>query len=249
MRRIRYFALMNKFNSIFLFFFISIWVFAVLSFTLYAQKTSDIHLQDKNSTYSYLALGDSYTICESVDESERWPNILSDRLIEKGMIIRSTEIIARTGWRTDNMLTAAKKLLEKDQKFDMVSLLIGVNNEFQGKSPEEFKPEFEKCLSYAIQKSKEGVNGVFVVSIPDYGYTPFGKKNQKSISKRLDAYNEICEESCSAKNVAFYNITSISRSDLNDKTLVAKDGLHPSGKQYGLWVDSFINSVFKLFNP
>ena len=202
-------------------------------------------VQDEPLTY--LALGDSYTIGESVDEAERWPAQLASKLNEKGLEVRGPIIIAQTGWRTDDMLKAAKSELDDSDQFDIVTLLIGVNNEYQGWGPEKFRPEFEKCLKFAISKSKRGENGVFVVSIPDYGYTPFGEKNQKEISARLDEYNKISKEICDANSITYFNITDISRSNKEDLSLVADDGLHPSGKQYGLWVDSFVDDIFKRF--
>ncbi|MBD3636263.1 MAG: SGNH/GDSL hydrolase family protein [Crocinitomicaceae bacterium] len=201
--------------------------------------------QNNKIPYTYLALGDSYTIGESVSESERWPVQLVSALNKKGIKVEEPRIIAKTGWRTDDMLNAAKSELDSTQQFEMVSLLIGVNNEYQGWAPEEFEPEFEACLDFAISKCKNGVKGVFVVSIPDYGYTPFGKKKQKQISERLKIYNSICKKVSKEKGVTFYNITPISQSNPDDITLVAKDGLHPSGKQYGMWVDSFIDSLYK----
>ncbi|MFT4602208.1 MAG: lysophospholipase L1-like esterase, partial [Arenicella sp.] len=119
-------------------------------------------------------------------------------------------------------------------------------NEFQGWEPKKFKPEFEKCLDYAIEHCAQGKEGVFVVSIPDYGYTPYGSKNQAKISARLDIYNLICKTITTEKGVDFYDITPISRQDKKDKTLLAKDGLHPSAKQYTLWVNSFADKVYKL---
>ncbi len=193
---------------------------------------------------SYLALGDSYTICESIDSNRQWPKQLVNKLNGKGISIELSKLIAKTGWRTDDMLKAAKKEVKKN-KYDLVSLLIGVNNEYQGWDPIKFKPEFEKCLDYAIEHCNKGKTGVFVVSIPDYGYTPFGAKKQQIISARLDLYNEICKNVAKEKGVAFYDITPISRKDKTDKTLVAKDGLHPSAKQYRLWVDSFASQVYK----
>lgn len=194
---------------------------------------------------SYLALGDSYTICESVEPELRWPIQLQEQLNKSDIRVSTPKIIARTGWRTDNLLAAEKSELKKE-KFDLVSLLIGVNNEFQGQSPQSFEPQFKKTLDFAIKQCKHGKNGVFVVSIPDYGYTPYGSSNQPKISKRLDAYNEICERIAKEKDVAFYNIIDISRKGLSDKNLVAKDGLHPSAKQYQLWVDRFADDVKKL---
>ena len=202
--------------------------------------------QGKNETrISYLALGDSYTIGESVDEKLRWPVQLVSELKENEIGVDTTVIIAETGWRTDEMLKAAKKQL-KDEKFDLVSLLIGVNNEYQGWDVDQFEPEFERSLKFAVDRSKHGANGVFVVSIPDYGYTPFGSKNRKNISPRINAYNKVCRKVSKAQGVKYYNITPISRQDKKDKSLVAKDGLHPSGKQYGLWVKSFAKDVVEM---
>ena len=207
-------------------------------------QTSPPLVVQETKPLTYLALGDSYTICESVDSLKQWPKQLVAKLKTSGLDINLSKMVAQTGWRTDNMLSAAKKEVKK-QKYDLVSLLIGVNNEYQGWDPINFKPEFEKCLDYAIEHCSKGKKGVFVVSIPDYGYTPFGASKQTVISARLDLYNTICENVAKDKGVAFYNITDISRQDDPDHTLVAKDGLHPSAKQYGLWVDSFSDKVFK----
>jgi len=189
-------------------------------------------------------LGDSYTICESIDTNRQWPKQLVNQLNAKDVKIELSKIIAKTGWRTDDMMKAAKKEVKKN-KYDLVSLLIGVNNEYQGWDPIKFKPEFEDCLDYAIEHCSKGKAGVFVVSIPDYGYTPFGAKKQQIISARLDLYNLICKNVAKEKGVAFYDITPISRQDRTDKTLVAKDGLHPSANQYQLWVNSFVSKVYK----
>lgn len=204
--------------------------------------------ESENTEFNYLALGDSYTIGESVASNKTWPNLLVDALSEKEMTINSTTIIAKTGWRTDQMLAAAEDEIA-DKKFEKVSLLIGVNNEFQGQDPSDFEPEFIECLTYAIAHCKNGAAGVFVVSIPDYGFTPYGESNQAAISARIDQYNEICERNADNYQVPFYNITPISRNGLDQADLVASDGLHPSGKQYGLWVDQFQDQVFEQFNP
>ena len=194
---------------------------------------------------SYLALGDSYTICESIDESKQWPKLLAQELSKKGLSIEKPKIIAKTGWRTDDMLRAAKIELTT-KKYDLVSLLIGVNNEFQRQSAESFEPQFKKCLSYAISHSVSGVEGVFVLSIPDYGYSSFGEKNKNKISTRIDAFNEVCKRVCKEYKVKFFNITPISRKGLKDHTYVAQDGLHPSAKQYLLWVKQFADEVHRM---
>lgn len=202
---------------------------------------------EKKKPLSYLALGDSYTIGESVGPQYRWPVQFKQAFDTTQFTIKTPKIIAKTGWRTDDMLNAAKTEL-KDTTYDIVSLLIGVNNEYQGKSPKSFESEFEKCLKYAIQKSNYGNKGVFVLSIPDYGYTPFGEKKQASISKRLDAYNEICKRISAEHNVLYINITDISREVKKEPSLVADDGLHPSAEQYALWVERAVVKVAEMIS-
>lgn len=212
-------------------------------FSQFSMSQGDIN----SDTLSYLALGDSYTIGESVKPKERWPNQLKSALDTTELKIHEPKIIAKTGWRTDDMLSNAKKQLS-DSTFDLVSLLIGVNNEYQGKSPKSFESEFEKCLKYAISKSKHGKKGVFVLSIPDYGYTPFGEEKQKSISKRIDTYNEICKRISEEYEVVFINITDISRRVKENEGLVAHDNLHPSAEQYALWVERAVDEVVRMIS-
>ncbi|HZY78790.1 MAG TPA: SGNH/GDSL hydrolase family protein [Cyclobacteriaceae bacterium] len=184
----------------------------------------------------YLALGDSYTIGESVAENERWPVQLAEVLRKKGRNIEGPKIIATTGWRTDNLKNAIN-IAKLKNEYGLVSLLIGVNNQYQGKPIEQFKVEFEDLLKTSIQLAGGKKENVFVVSIPDYGYTPYGKPKQQQISKEIDEYNAIIKETTGKYGVAYYYITDISRKGLNDPGLVAEDGLHPSGKMYSEWVD------------
>jgi len=179
----------------------------------------------------FLALGDSYTIGESVSEDERWPNQLADKLK-----IDRPKIIATTGWRTDDLKGAINSANLIDD-YDLVSLLIGVNNQYQGKSSAQYEIEFEDLLKTAIQLAKGKNKNVFVVSIPDYGFTPFGKPKQETITVQLDEFNIINKRITANYKIKYFNITEISRKGLEDPTLVAADGLHPSGKMYTLWVD------------
>ena len=187
-------------------------------------------------SYQYLALGDSYTIGESVAEAERWPNQLVDSLRKKGINIGKPRIIATTGWRTDN-LKNAMNIAQLRPEYDLVSLLIGVNNQYQGKSAEQYALEFEELLATAIRLAKGKKQNVFVVSIPDYGYTPFGKPKQETITKAIDQFNEINARITYKHKVQYFNITDISREGLKQPDLVATDGLHPSGKMYAEWVE------------
>lgn len=188
----------------------------------------------------YLALGDSYTIGESVGPSETYPQQLVDRLNAQGEKYAPPTIIARTGWTTADLQQGIRDAKIDGRKYDMVSLLIGVNNEFQGRSLQEYEREFTALLEQAIGFAKDK-ESVFVVSIPDYGFTPFGKREQAEISPRIDEFNAVAQKICTARNIRFVNITPASRKGLEDPALVAKDGLHPSGKLYAEFVKLIAN--------
>ena len=190
----------------------------------------------------FLALGDSYTIGESVTAAERWPAQLMDSLSARGLDYADSKIIATTGWRTDNLAEAIRHSKIKTE-YTLVSLLIGVNNFYQGKSIENYEKEFEALLKTAIKLAGGKKSRVFVLSIPDYGYTPFGKKDQAAISKGIDAYNKINEAVAQRLKVKYYNITDTSRRGLTEPDLVAFDGLHPSGKMYTEWVERILSDA------
>jgi lysophospholipase L1-like esterase len=204
----------------------------LLFISLLMTLSTSMNAQEKK----YLALGDSYTIGESVSEAERWPNQLRDSLSKKGYAIGKPTIIATTGWRTDN-LKNAMNIAQLKPEYDLVSLLIGVNNQYQGKSSDQYAIEFEDLLKTAIHLAKGRKENVFVVSIPDYGFTPFGKPNQETITKAIDLFNEINARITYKYKVQYFNITEISRDGLTDPSLVAGDGLDPSGKMYAQWVE------------
>ncbi len=209
--------------------------------SLTAQKTDH-----QTAAKTYLALGDSYTIGESVAESERWPMQLAARLVHEGIPMKDPKIIAKTGWRTDNLKAAIEADNELLESYDLVSLLIGVNNQYQGKSVESFAPEFEELLQIAIKYAGGKKENVFVVSIPDYGKTPFGAAKEEQIKKELDAYNKVSKNIAKKYGVAYYNITPISRMAKSHPELIANDDLHPSGKMYTEWVESFEKKVEKM---
>jgi lysophospholipase L1-like esterase len=203
--------------------------------------------QDK-STVAFLALGDSYTIGESVLESESWPYQLANDLSKKGKSVQVGKVIATTGWTTEDLLKAIevqeKELLKTD--FDMVSLLIGVNNQYKGYAIKQYKKEFKVLLKKALSFVDMDPSKVFVVSIPDYGVTPFASENNKDIEKiesDLIIYNQIAEEYAKKYGVPFYDITPISLKAMYDKDYVANDGLHPSAKMYQEWVAYFSAAV------
>lgn len=196
----------------------------------------------ENPQYTYLALGDSYTIGESVVENDRWPVQLAEQLRDRGYKMAAPKIVAKTGWTTNDLLRGMGNELDVQRDFDLVSILIGVNNQYQGRLITEYEEDLRQIFRRAINHSKTLEKGVFAVSIPDYGYSPFGSANQEEISAELDRYNEIFRRIAEEFDVPFYNITPISRNAENEE-LIASDGLHPSGLQYKYWVDSFINQV------
>jgi lysophospholipase L1-like esterase len=190
----------------------------------------------------FLALGDSYTIGESVAEKDRWPVQLAKQLRAKGIKVRDPKIIATTGWRTDDLKNAILKD-NPSKDYDYVSLLIGVNNQYQGKSAAAYAPEFEELLKMAIEFAGGDKSKVFVVSIPDYGFTPFGKEKKESITKAIDEFNAVNKSITEKYKIKYFDITPISRKGFEDPELVAGDGLHPSGKMYTAWVEQIISGL------
>lgn len=199
-------------------------------------------------TYKYLALGDSYTIGEAVAADERWPHILQGRLVGDGIKVELPKIIATTGWTTDELQAAIDK--ENPAKnYDLVSLLIGVNNQYRGYPIDQYKKEFESLLQQAIAFAKDRADRTFVLSIPDYGVTPFAaEKDPPKIARELDEHNAIAKNICDKYQVAFVDITPGSRRAANEPALVAEDGLHPSGKMYKEWVDVAYPMVKSMLN-
>ena len=189
----------------------------------------------KKSSIRYLALGDSYTIGEGVQEAERWPNQLAEALRNSGVTTSELTNIARTGWTTSNLLSYVGQN-NPDNNYDLVSLLIGVNNQFQGRNIDTYRDEFRKLLELAVRKCGNRKEGVFVLSIPDYGYTPFGSSDKERISEEIDQYNAINEQITRGMGIAYYDITPISRQALQRPSYLAPDNLHPSGEMYARWV-------------
>ena len=202
--------------------------------TAYNQDQKIMLLDQATPSFSYLALGDSYTIGESVESSGRWPNQLIDSLEGQEIYLDSATIIAQTGWRTDE-LKAALAMHDKFD-YDLVSLLIGVNDQYQGKTAASYEPVFEELLRLAIERVGGDKERVFVLSIPNYGYTPFGVLNREGITTEIAAYNQINKSITNDKGIWYFDITAISEQGLSDTALVAADRLHPSAQQYALWV-------------
>jgi lysophospholipase L1-like esterase len=224
--------------------FILITAFYSCSSQLEGQLTTSDPTEDINSkTISFLALGDSYTIGQGVSEDSRWPNQLSRLLEAYDYKILNTNIIAQTGWTTRNLLDAIES--QSPAPHDLVSLLIGVNNQFQGKPFEVYESELVLLMNKAIEIAGSS-DRVFMVSIPDYGVTPFGTRNSERIAKELDAYNAYAKLRCEALGIPFINITEISRSLGDSEGALASDQLHPSGQQYKQWADAMLSDVLDL---
>jgi lysophospholipase L1-like esterase len=226
--------------------------FVISIFIMFAceNSTDDIDFDEigindsetEETDLQYLALGDSYTIGQGVSESERWPVQLSQRIEQETTLSVEVEIIAETGWTTSNLLSAINSYDINTGDYNLVSLLIGVNNQYQGKPFSLYETEFDSLLQTAIDIA--GPDGsVFVVSIPDYGVTPFGSSNSEKIAREIDQYNEYAKSVCNEAAIPFIDITSISRELGSSSGALASDNLHPSGYQYSLWTDRILPKV------
>jgi len=189
-------------------------------------------------TLSYLALGDSYTIGEAVSPDESYPYQLAGALNSSSVHVAAPAIIATTGWTTDNLIAAISRSDIHAKKYDFVTLLIGVNDQYQHLSQDNYRTKFAEVLNTAITFANADTSRVFVLSIPDWGVTPFAAGQDNVIGPQIDEFNAINESLSKKAGVNYLNITHISRMAASDPSLIAPDGLHPSGKMYALWVDS-----------
>ena len=193
--------------------------------------------------YTYLALGDSYTIGESVPLHESFPYQTVQLLRKAGHHVHAPEMIAKTGWTSSEL---AEQLLhtQLSESYDFVSLLIGVNNQYRGLSIEDFKTDLAFLIRKAIHLSGEKTEHVMLISIPDWGITPFAaKKDTKKISEEIDAYNQICESAAKEFKIPFINITEETRIAKKDLSLLAGDHLHYSGKEHLIWAGKLANLI------
>lgn len=181
----------------------------------------------------YLALGDSYTFGQSIPDSERFPMQLAVLLTAAGLPADTPTLIARTGWTTLDLLNAIDGATPSTNN-DIVTLLIGVNDEYQMHDTTNYRQRFTRCLDKAVQLAGGKRNHVFVVSIPDYSVTPFGG-NSSVIAAEIDLFNAINNSVSQQYGISYTDVTVISRNVQYDNTMICSDGLHPSGKQYRLW--------------
>jgi lysophospholipase L1-like esterase len=205
------------------------------SLTTMASNTTAI-TKTMTDSLTYLALGDSYTIGEAVPQNQSFPYQLVSSLKSNSFSVQPPAIIATTGWTTDNLINAIAASSITNKKFNFVTLLIGVNDQFQGLSQDNYKIKFAQVLTTAINFAHGDTSRVFVLSIPDYGVTPFAGGNDASIGPQIDQFNAINKSISLKAGVSYLDITDISRQAATDPALIAADGLHPSGKMYGLWI-------------
>lgn len=194
-------------------------------------------------TYTYLALGDSYTIGESVELTKNFPYRLIQLLRKKGLNFYAPEIIAKTGWTTDELQTAISNYSFLS-KYDFVSVLIGVNNQYRGRDAIEYKEQFEEVLKRAIELANGKKEHVIVISIPDYSLTPFAKAlDAEKISKEIEVFNGINKVVSIQYKVHYVDISSALKDNKNQADLIAQDGLHPSEKEYANWAEKLVEVI------
>lgn len=196
----------------------------------------------------YLALGDSYTIGESVDASARWPVQLAAELRDAGIAVEPPRIIAKTGWTTDELSDAIDEAAPGDD-YDFVTLAIGVNNQYRGRDVDNYREEFTALLQRAIDFAGGEPEHVMVLSIPDWGVTAFGRDSGRDvvqIARELDTYNAAAREICAVHGVAFVDITPVSRAHGAQPAMLADDGLHPSAAMYRQWVELALPTARRL---
>jgi len=213
-----------------------------------AKKGSDpVQMTNQtNITHSYLALGDSYTIGESVLPSENFPNQTIQLLTQSGYNFKSPELVAKTGWTTDELQNNINSHTFTPP-YDIVTLLIGVNNQYRGRPVDTYKPEFENLLRQAIQFAGGKTDHVIVLSIPDWGVTPFANgRDRAQIAREIDEYNSANKTISENYKVNFIDITSLTREAANDLSLLAADGLHPSAKEYKRWSEKLADKIKAL---
>ncbi|MEQ7798516.1 GDSL-type esterase/lipase family protein [Pedobacter sp. ASV1-7] len=201
-----------------------------------------------SKSVSYLALGDSYTIGEEVPLENSFPYQLADILSKNGYIVNRPEIIATTGWTTNELQDAIAKS-GLNQKFDLVTLLIGVNNQYRGESLKIYREEFKALLQTAINFTNGNKARVFVLSIPDWGVTPYAVNSGRDpelIAKEIDNFNAINYKETISLGVNYTNVTTSSRKAGSETDLLTNDGLHYSAKMYAEWVELLKQEIIKV---
>ena len=213
---------------------------------IYGTESNIIENQDLNSIISnesplsLLALGDSYTIGEGVNEEERWPNQFVQVAYENGIDFLTPRIIAMTGWKTYDLINEIESS-NFEKKYDYVSLLIGVNNQFNSRSINEFEDDLDKLL-IKINNLKKKDGSVLIVSIPDWGSSPYGENmDRNQISTEINSFNNSLKSFANINGLKYVDVTEISRRAINEPNLITSDNLHPSGLMYLEWAKKIFN--------
>lgn len=201
-----------------------------------------------------LALGDSYTVGHSLPTEWSWPYQLADSLSQVGDTLRTIDVVAETGWTTGDLLDALRDSLVQDQlaleTYGLVTLMIGVNNQFQGLDPALFDAEMDTLIALAIEQVGGDPDRVLGFSIPDYGVTPVGELfGPDRIAAEIEAYNAVLARKFTEQGVVMIDITPLSRQAAAEPALVARDGLHYSGEMYARWVSLMLSEVRRALFP
>ena len=243
-----------RIHLIFKIFFLLIFINGCTSNTNYNDDDLNIDIDDfsdslivednlntqRESPYSFIALGDSYTIGEGVNEDERWPNQFVDVAYENGVDFDQPMIIAETGWKTYDLLNAINQT-NFTKKYDYISLLIGVNNQFNSRPIDEFEEDLNKLMD-EMKRIKKNDGNIIIISIPDWGYTPFGESNDMiDISEKINLFNSSLRKFASTNDLKYVDVTEISRRAINEPDLITNDNLHPSGIMYLEWAKKIYN--------
>ena len=218
-----------------------------LTSTAFPVPTPPEEIESAMTKIRYLALGDSYTIGEKVSEKNRWSNQLA-KLLEGEGIKSDVTIIARTGWTVDELWQGIQANLPEGT-YDMVSLLIGVNDQYRGSPVDGYREDFRFMLGKAIEYAGGDPKRVVVLSIPDWGFTPFAvTRDTEPISQQIDQFNAINLEETEAVGAYYVDVTIISRMAMDDFELIAADQLHPSGKMYAMWAEKVLPIAMDILN-
>lgn len=230
-------SIMEQLFKSFGLFYLLILMSCISDSPLYTNNADEV--QSVLTTYKLLSLGDSYTIGQSVCSSCKFPIQLKNKLESKILDSKiDVEVIAQTGWTTNNLLNTIKSK-NPPSNFDLVTLLIGVNNQYQNKPFALYQEEFPLLVQTAIEKGQGDPSNVIVISIPDYAFTPFGQGNTE-ISEEINKYNTFAQNYCNSNGITFVNITDITRLGLEQTERVASDGLHPSELAYTKFVERIL---------
>lgn len=197
-------------------------------------------------SFDILSLGDSYTIGEGVSSEESWPLLLKSRLADEKIVVGDIRVIARTGWTTGDLIEAIEEA-RPEGRYDLVTLLAGVNNQYRGLDLDEYGKELGQLIETAAGFADGRYDRVMVVSIPDWGVTPFAAdRDRGKIASEIDEFNLVARQEALKRNVTFVDITEDYRASVQHEAMLAADGLHPSGRMYALWVDRIAKTAVEM---